>query len=176
VKVFKAGSRGRHHVLYLARAGDVLGLESLLTGDRHTATAEVLEPGTVCQIERAELSRLIDDRPELLREIARTMARQLEACGTERTGLASAPVRERLALTLVSLGAKFGDPQGESVRIGVDLSREELAEIVGASTETVIRQLSEFRDKGILTTDGRSIVLQDTDRLARIARLPAAEL
>ena len=80
-------------------------------------------------------------------------------------------------MTLLSLGSRFGVEDAEDsrmVRVEIRLSREELAEIVGASTETVIRQLAEFRDQEIVRTEDRALVLQDVDRLARIARLAAA--
>ena len=173
VKLYKAGSRGRRHLLHLARAGDVLGLECFLNGGTHGYTAEMVEPGVVCLIDRDRLRAMVEDRAHLMREIAGLVARQLEASHEDRTELATAPVRERLALALLSLGGRFGEESnGDGVRIGVHLSRDELAELVGASTETVIRQLAAFRDEGIVATEGRTIGLRDVDRLARIAKLP----
>ncbi|NNE43190.1 MAG: Crp/Fnr family transcriptional regulator [Gemmatimonadetes bacterium] len=176
VKLYKAGARGRRHLLYLARPGDVLGLECFLTAGPHCYTAELVEPGIVCHVERAQLQQLAEERPQLVREIATSVAQQLETSHGDRTDLASAPVRERLAMALLSLGNRFGGDETDSreVRIEVRLSREELAEIIGASTETVIRQLAELKDQDVVRVDGKALVLRDVDRLARIARLAAA--
>lgn len=177
VKLYKSGARGRRHLLYLARPGDVIGMECFLTSGAHCYTAEVVDPGVVCQVDRDHLRQMTESNPVLLGQIATLVARQLEASQNERTELASAPVRERLAMTLLSLGSRFGGQDAEdsrAVRVEIRLSREELAEIVGASTETVIRQLAEFRNQEIVRTEDRALVLRDVDRLARIARLAAA--
>jgi CRP/FNR family transcriptional regulator len=170
-KVFKTAPRERHHILYLAGQGDVLGLESLLTGESHSATAEMLEPGTVCQIERTALYDIMTRRPEVCREVARAVARQLLRSEEERTELASSLVRERLALTLLALGSRFGRAVDGLLRIGPDLSREDLADMIGTTPETVIRELARLRERKIITTEGRVICLVSPERLARIARM-----
>jgi CRP-like cAMP-binding protein len=99
------------------------------------------------------------------------MAEQLLRCEDERVELAGGDVRERLAATLLNLATRFGEAEDDATRIALQLSREELAEMIGASTETTIRQLSEFREQGIVSNSGRRIRLDDPERLARIARV-----
>jgi CRP-like cAMP-binding protein len=170
LKIYKSAPHGRQHILGLAEAGDVLGFESLLTGDLHTTSSEMIEDGTVCQIGRKELMRLLRDRPDVLRSVTTFLARQLLRTQEERTGLAGADLRERLALMLVDFARRFGKVTDGKVRIDLRLSRAELAQMLGASTEATIRQLAEFREQGALSTNGRTIVLDDPDRLLRFAR------
>lgn len=170
-KVYKNGARNRMYILYLAKAGDVLGLEALLAGDFHAATAEMLEGGIVCALDRAELLHVMDDRPRMYQVISSCLAEQLRRSEEDRAELASAGVRERLALTLLTLATRYGEEVSGHVRIGVDLSRDDLADMVGTTTETAIRYLGDLRDRHILSTDGRTIFVDDLDRLARLARL-----
>lgn len=171
VKVYKSAPRARRHILYLAEPGDVLGVESLLTGELYSATAEMLEDGIVCQIARDELQRLLTARPDLVQALARALASQLTRSEGERADLAASGVRERLAKTLLALATRFGAGSGEK-SIGLKLSREDLAEMIGASTETTIRQLAQFREHGLVSLSGRTILLEDPEKLARLARLP----
>jgi CRP/FNR family transcriptional regulator len=175
VKVSKAAPRDHQHILHLAGPGELLGLESLLANGKHAATGEMLENGVVCQIDRADLAEVLDRRGDVLHAIARRLARRLVRSERERSELASGDVRERLASTLMALASRFGAEDDGRIRIGVDLSREELAEMIGASTETAIRQLGEFRELGIVSTDGRAILVEDSSRLGRIAHVRSGE-
>lgn len=175
-KVYKEAPHDRSYILYLAGPGDVLGLESVVSGTVHTATAEMLEDGAVCQIDPHDLAELIGAEPGLQRTVLRLLSRQLIEANEERTELAAGEVRERLALTLLALAERYGAVQSDGIRLKLNLSREDLAELIGATTETTIRHLSELRTKDIVHTSGREIVIHDTARLARIARIPVGNL
>jgi CRP-like cAMP-binding protein len=171
VKVHRATSRGRRYILHLARAGEVLGLETLLLHERHESTAEMLEQGIICQIDRDELGRTFDARPELWRSVARVLAEQLIHSEEERAELVSTDLRGRLAAALLLLAGHDSEDSGHGVPLDVTLSRDDLADLIGASTEATIRQLSELRRRGLVSSRGRNLRLEDPSRLARIARL-----
>ena len=170
-KVYKSAPRDRQHILYLAEPGDVIGLESVIVGKHHTSTAEMLESGIICHLDREELLRILRSQPETLRAIVKMFAAQLLRSEAERAELASGSVRERMALMLLSLAGRYGVRTDGGVRLSVALSREEIAEMVGTTPETAIRHLSEFRSEGLLSTRGRMILIEDPVQLARIARL-----
>jgi CRP-like cAMP-binding protein len=75
-----------------------------------------------------------------------------------------------VAKALLDLAERFGDPEQDGVRVRHDLTQEELAQLVGASRETVNKALSEFANRGWLRLEGRSVLLLDQERLARRAR------
>jgi CRP-like cAMP-binding protein len=76
----------------------------------------------------------------------------------------------RVAKALLDLSEKFGTAEGDGVRVRHDLTQEELAQLVGASRETVNKALSEFATRGWLRIEGRSVLLLEPDRLERRAR------
>jgi CRP-like cAMP-binding protein len=82
--------------------------------------------------------------------------------------LARKQVRERLAETLLSLCRKF-HPEGCMDNNVLNLSREDLANIVGSATETIIRLLSDFREEELIDIEGRKIILKDVKKLKKIA-------
>ncbi|MCA9750783.1 MAG: Crp/Fnr family transcriptional regulator [Gemmatimonadetes bacterium] len=170
-KVSRATSQGRAYILRIARPGEILGLENLLDGKPYAATAEMLEGGAVCQFDRERFVSVLERHPAAWREIATAVAEELRRCEEERSELASRSLRTRLAAALIHLGQEFGAPEGGAVHLHLDLSRDDLASMIGASTEATIRQLSELRRRGLVSTDHRSIRIEDIGRLARVARL-----
>lgn len=169
-KVSKSAPRDRQHVLYLAGPGSVVGLEAVFSGREYSTSASMLEEGTACHIAREPLLHIIEDNPHLMRSVLRLFAQQLLESEGERSELSSADVRQRVAMRLLRLAQKHGVTDTEGVLLSLNLTREDLASMVGSTPETAIRQLSELRSKGIIVTNGRSIRIQDVERLQRIAR------
>ncbi len=159
-------------ILRLVDPGELLGVDALFCDSRvHTTTAEMIEDGVVCLFEREPLLEIIREREDLSRAMLEFLARQLRMSEAERVELAVGDVRERTARVLVMLSQRYGEPDGEGTLIGVRLSREEIAEMIGAAAETVIRQLTEFRSEGLLANHGRQLIVADAARLARVAHL-----
>lgn len=175
VKVVKTAPHGRRHVLSLAGPGDLLGLEACVSGNPFGYGADILADGLVCQIERPEMTYLVESYPAFQRAALHHLASDLRATQGERAQLAGGDVRERTAHVILHLATRFGEPQDGRLHLMLDLSREDLADMIGVAVETAIRQLSDLRRRGIVTTRGRSIVVEDTDRLARLARASSTD-
>jgi len=170
VKVSRSAPRDRQYVVYLAGPGAVVGLEAVFSGREYSTSAAMIEDGTVCHIAREPLLRIIDENPHLTRSVLRLLAVQLLDSESERSELSSADVRQRVAMRLLRLAQKHGVSDESGVVVSLNLTREDLASMVGSTPETAIRQLSELRSKGIIATSGRSIRICDVERLQRIAR------
>ncbi|MFN8177864.1 MAG: Crp/Fnr family transcriptional regulator [bacterium] len=169
-KVVRTAPHGRRHALSVAGPGDVLGLEAVLTGQPYAYGAEVLAEGVVCQLERTEILDLAEHHPAFRRAAIQLLADTLRQSQGERAQLAGGDVRERTAHVLLTLATRFGEWSNGRLQLYLELSREDLAEMIGVAVETAIRQLSELRRRGILSTTGRCIVVEDPERLARLAR------
>ncbi len=171
-KIIRTAPGGKMCILRLVDPGEVLGLESLFCETHaHSTTAEMIEEGLVCLFERDPLLELIRENRELSATVLEFMACQLRTSEAERVELAVGDVRERTARALILLSQKYGEPLNGGTLIGLKLSREEIAEMIGAAAETVIRQLTEFRSEGLLENFGRQLVITDSARLARVAHL-----
>ena len=98
------------------------------------------------------------------------LARRLRRTNEAMADLVFTDVPGRVAKALLDLADRFGRPAAEGVRVTHDLTQEELAQLVGASRETVNKALSEFVSRGWIRLDGRAVVLLDQERLAHRAR------
>ena len=76
----------------------------------------------------------------------------------------------RVAKALLDLGERFGQSMPDGLHVTHDMTQEELAQLVGASRETVNKALADFASRGWLRLESRSVVLLDVERLQRRAR------
>jgi CRP/FNR family transcriptional regulator len=170
-KLVKTAPHGRRHVIAIAGPGDLLGLEAVLTGQPYGYAAEIIAEGIVCQLERAELTQLADAHHSFQSVALQYLSDALRQSQRERAQLVGGDVRERTAHALFTLATRFGERLDGRLLLQLELSREDLAEMIGVAVETAIRQLSELRRRGILSTPGRAIVVEDPEALARLARV-----
>jgi len=170
IKISIVGDEGKEQIVRLAKDGDVLGYRSLLASERYNATAIALEDSQVCFVPKdVFLSVLKEDRP-LSGEVMKLLSTQLKEAEIKLTHLAQKPVRERLAETLLFLKETYGT-QEDTDFLDVQLSREEIANLVGTATETAIRLLSELNKEGVIELSGKKIKIVNHRSLVRIANL-----
>ena len=103
-------------------------------------------------------------------QLLRALAQRLRRTNEAMADLVFSDVPGRVAKALLDLAERFGDESSEGLLVRHDLTQEELAQLVGASRETVNKALSEFANRGWLRLEGRSVLLIDRERLARRAR------
>ncbi len=171
VKIFKTGLEGKQYILGIAVPGDLLGLESLFSDEPASAGAEAVEAVEICPIGIRRARELVCRDSVLRLRVMEELTRRLRAADQDRLELAQAQVSERMARLLTSLAAEHGVPEDQGVRIGLRLSRGELAASIGAAQETAIRQLRSFQASRLIDLHGRSITVLDSDRLGRRAYL-----
>jgi len=168
VKIYRTGGDGREQIIRLAKDGDILGYRSLISGDRYSTFAVPIEEAQICHIPRHVFFSLLGTNPGLSARIMKLLANELKAAENRIVELAQKPVRERLAETLLLLKETYGlDPDGQT--LGITLTRNELAGIIGTATESVSRLLSKLKAEGIIEMNGRKILLIDHDALVEAA-------
>lgn len=170
VKLYKAGHDGKEQIVRFVTPGELFGYRSV-TGTRHyLSSAEAIEDSIVCFINTNAFSELLEKYPEITKKLLIALGRILNEAEDRMISIAQKPVRERLAEALLNLCHKF-HPEGCKDENILNLSREDLANIVGSATETIIRLLSEFREEKLIAIEGRRIILKDVRKLKRIANI-----
>ncbi|WP_305982754.1 Crp/Fnr family transcriptional regulator [Roseivirga thermotolerans] len=165
VKVFKMGSNGKEQILFIAKPGDFLGYRSLLSEEFYGASATVLEQAAICFIPKSDFFTILNRNPAFFQKLMKAVCKELGVMEEKMAQLAQKSVRERLAATIIMLKETYGmEGEGSDV-IDIALSREDLANIVGTATETVIRLLSEFKSDGLIALKGKKIEVIDAQRL-----------
>lgn len=170
VKLFHTSADGRENMLAVIGPGDVVGELSLFDPGERTATASALTDVSVASLDHEALRPWLREHLEVAEQLLGALARRLRRTNEAVADLVFSDVPGRLAKALLDLAARFGERGPEGVRLRLDLTQEELAQLVGASRETVNKALADFAGRGWLRQSGRTVVLLDQERLARRSR------
>lgn len=169
LKVYKTGCEGKEQIVKFAKRGDIIGYRSVINGEPACTSVKAIEDSVVCYINTQELYGLLKENSELGIELLQIACAELDEANNYLTDIAQKSVRERLAEILLKLQDDFGtDKEGI---INITLTREELANIIGTATESVIRLLSEFRTEGLVDLQGRKIKILNIQKLKKISNV-----
>ena len=166
LKVFKTGLEGKEQIIRFAKSGDIIGFRSVISQEPACTSSKVIEDAIVCFIPSHALTKLIQANPEFSLELIKITCKELGQANSYITDIAQKSVRERLAEVLMQLMETFGLAQDNTLQIS--LTREELANIVGTATESVIRLLSEFKNDKLIEIKGRKIKIIDIRALKKV--------
>lgn len=169
VKIYKTGIDGKEQIIAFAQKGDILGYRSILSNENACTTSKVIEDSVLCFIPAHLLLKLVKSNSEFSFDIMKLTCQELGEANSYITDLAQKTVRERLAEILILLKDKFNLAADGTLQIS--LTREELANIVGTATESVIRLLSEFKSDGLIDLNGRKIKILDVQGLTKLGNL-----
>lgn len=169
VKIFKTGIDGKEQIIRFAKRGEIIAYRSLLSEESACTTAKVIEEAVLCHIPYQTLQFLIQANWQFSHHMLQIVCKELREANDFITDIAQKTVRERLAEVLLLLKDSFNLDNTNTLQIS--LTREELANIVGTATESVIRLLSEFKQDKLIELQGRKIKLLDVKALSRVANL-----
>jgi CRP-like cAMP-binding protein len=171
VKLGQTSADGREQVMAILGPGGMFGELSLFDPGQRTSTATAVTDAVLLGLGQSDLRPWLTGRPEVAEALLRALAQRLRRTNEAMADLVFSDVPGRVAKALLDLAAKFGLPQEDgSLLVAHDLTQEELAQLVGASRETVNKSLADFAHRGWLRIEARSVVLLDVERLSRRAR------
>lgn len=171
IKLYKTGVDGRQQIVRIAGPGGLLGYRSLFSEEPYHATAEVIKDATICCVDKHAFFPLLIKNPNLALNIIKKLSRELRCAEDLVTSIAQRSVRERMAELLMILKETYGKTVKTGFKIDLELSREELADMIGITQETAIRLLSEFKNDQLISVQGREIIILNAKALLEIARL-----
>lgn len=169
IKVFKTGLDGKEQIIRFAKPGDIIAYRSVLSNEVACTSAKVIEDCQVCFIPAEILISLVKSNSTYALELLKLACHELGEANSFITDIAQKTVRERLAEILLLLVHDFG--LDEQNYLQISLTREELANIVGTATESVIRLLSEFKSDKLVELTGRKIMVLDKKGLEKISNV-----
>jgi CRP/FNR family cyclic AMP-dependent transcriptional regulator len=170
VKIGRRATDGRENMLSVMGPSDMFGELSLFDPGPRTATATVVTEARLASLAHSALRPWITDRPEIAEQLLRVLARRLRRTNDALADLIFTDVPGRVAKQLLALSERFGSEEADGLRVHHDLTQEELAQLVGASRETVNKALADFASRGWVRVDSRALTILDSERLARRAR------
>ena len=167
LKLGTSSGDGRENLLSILGPGEMFGELSLFDPGPRTSTATAVTDAKLLSLSHEKLIPWLKGNPEvslhLLARLAQRLRRTNEAVGD----LVFSDVPGRVAKALMDLGPRFGKSTDEGLFVHHDLTQEELAQLVGASRETVNKALADFAGRGWLKLDGRAVLITDVERLEK---------
>ncbi len=169
IKLSRMGQSGKEQIVRFATGGDIIGYNSMLSKKPLSATATALDKSAVCFIPAKNFFQMIRDEPNFSLKILELTAKNWENASRLITDMAQKTTKQRLAEMLLWLKETFG--LDEDNCIDVQLSREEIANMVGTATEAVIRLLGDLKKQKLIALEGKKIKLLDIHGLVVLADL-----
>ncbi|WP_136666775.1 Crp/Fnr family transcriptional regulator [Flavobacterium sp. H122] len=166
-KMTKLSANGKDQIVKLAKPGELLGQRSMISEEPANLSAIALEDMEVCFVPKNEIMHFFNQNNQFSMNMMKTICGDLKDADDHMVSMAQKSVKERLAETLLYLEDSFGTNEDGSLRI--QLSREELAGMIGTATESCIRLLSEFNKNGLVDLSGKKITIKNKNQLKKIS-------
>ena len=170
IKLGRTAPDGRENLLAVLGPGQMFGELSLFDPGPRSATASAVTDTSLLGLGHTDLLPWLTGRPEVSRNLLAQLAQRLRRSNDTLADLVFSDVPGRVAKQLLDLSERFGVPTPDGLRVVHDLTQEELAQLVGASRETVNKALADFVSRNWIRLESRSVVLMDIERLRRRAR------
>ena len=170
IKLGRSGSAGRENLLAILGPGQMFGELSLFDPGPRSSTATAVTACEIRTLEHDELMEWLTGRPEVARGLLGQLAARLRRANDVVADLVFSDVPGRVAKQLLELAKRFGDKRDDGIHVHHDLTQEELAQLVGASRETVNKALADFAARGWIRLEPRSVTIIDIQRVERRAR------
>jgi CRP/FNR family transcriptional regulator len=177
-KVYKTSIDGKEQIIRLVRAGEFVGYRALIADEPYSASVESIEDSQVCFIPRDYFMNMLQRNAELSRTLTLTLCHELGVAQERLMNMAQKSVRERLAETLLIMQAtanrnRTAEEGPIDPTLCIQLPREDIANLTGSSTETIIRLLTEFKEDGWVELKGKQIRITNPGAVAKQARMVA---
>jgi len=170
IKLVHASPDGRETLLAIMGPGDMFGELSLFDPGPRTATAVAVTDTVLLGLNQQALRAWLTGRPEVAEALLRALAQRVRRTNENLSELVFSDVPGRVAKALLDLSEKYGETRPDGLFVEHDLTQEELAQLVGASRETVNKALADFVSRGWLRLESRSVTITDIERLQKRAR------
>jgi CRP/FNR family transcriptional regulator, cyclic AMP receptor protein len=170
IKLTRASLDGRENLLSVHGPGEMFGELSLFDPRPRTASATAVTTACLAALAHDAVRTWLATRPEVAMHLLAALAQRLRRINDVKNDLVFTDVPGRVSKALLDLAERFGVPQPEGIQVNHDLTQEELAQLVGASRETVNKALADFVSRGWIQLSAKSVLVTDPERLRRRAR------
>ncbi|SNS65367.1 cAMP-binding domain of CRP or a regulatory subunit of cAMP-dependent protein kinases [Micrococcales bacterium KH10] len=170
IKLGRSSQDGRENLLAVLGPGEMLGELSLFDPGPRTATATAVSDSELLELPHDRLASWITTHPAVATPLLGALAGRLRRTDEALADLVFSDVPGRVAKALLDLAERFGQKTSDGIRVTHELTQEELAQLVGASRETVNKALADFTTRKWVRRDGRTLILVELERLQRRSR------
>jgi CRP/FNR family transcriptional regulator len=171
-KLVTGNRSGKEVIARLAEAGEILGLSAAISGEPYHLTAEMIAYGQADFISRADFLKFLREYPEVCFRVVEMLSNIIHSADSQIRCLSgNHSAKEKLARVLYCWCEEFGEETPEGIRLEMPLTRQEIAQMIGSSRETVSRLLGDLARQQIISVKGSSLIVYDKPALAAIAKV-----
>jgi CRP-like cAMP-binding protein len=160
VKLTKLGKDGKEQIIRFAKSGDIIGYRSLLSNDPYHASAIAMEKSQICVIPKSVFQKTIEHNYKLSLNLIQLLSKDLKSAERHFIDVAQKNVRERICESLLLIIHSFGYLE-DGKTINAPLTRAEIGDLAGTTTETTIRTLAQLNTENIIQLEGKKIIILD---------------
>jgi len=168
VKITKLTSNGKEIILDIFKGGSIFGEMSAIDPRERDESAEVVEDGLICTINREHFQDLMQAVPGLSIRITKIIRFRLWKIENRLLDLVYSSVEQRLAKTIVNLLDDFGIPHGDGYLLKIRLTHNDYADLIASTRETVTATFNKLKKKGLIDFEGKQVVVRDLEKLKNI--------
>lgn len=165
VKIYKTSENGKEHILYIAGPGDIFAEVILFNEVNYPATAEVMEKSRIGKIRNEDLEQVLKAHPSMAVAIIKVLNKRLIDAQQRVKSLALDNTHGRTARMLMKLAMEHGVKTEKGVELELSISRQELANMVGTTRETVTRVLMAFKKYNLIEIERNTIRIPQPEKL-----------
>jgi CRP/FNR family transcriptional regulator, cyclic AMP receptor protein len=169
IKISKVTRDGKELTLAYRNEGDFFGEPCLLDGGPREEMAEAMDASITVEIPREMLDQLLRGDGGAAYKFARALIVRRKDLETRVEQLIFKDVGAKLAELLLNLGQEHGISDERGIVVGLKITHQEMANLIGSTRETVSLTLSQFKRKGLIQTEGRRVILADLEGLRALA-------
>lgn len=170
IKIFKYTREGKEQILYILSEGDFVGDLSLLKKDEFKFNAEALEDSNICVLTKDDFDGMVKENPEIALEILQVVYDRIVKLENLIQSLSTKDIEARVAGLLLNFAKDFGVYRGDVIELELPLSREDIANYIGVTRETISRKLGSMQDQGVIELVGtKKIIINDIEELEYMA-------
>lgn len=166
VKISKKNNEGKELTVSLLNEGEFLGYTALFAGSVYRDSAKAMEETDIVTIPREDFDQLINDNKQVAQKFIQLLAKNVWEKEDQLIGLAYNSLRKRVAEALIQLHQKF--KRETQKQFSINISRQDLANIVGTATESLIRTLSDFKNEKLIQIKAGNITILDEKQLQKM--------
>ena len=170
LKLGTTSADGRENLLSILGPSEMFGELSLFDPGPRTSTATAVTESNLLALAHEQVIGWITEHPAVALELLKRLAHRLRKSNEVLADLVFSDVPGRVAKALMDLGSRFGVQKEDGFHVNHDLTQEELAQLVGASRETVNKSLADFAQRGWVKLEPRGVIVLDVERLTKRGR------
>ncbi|WDF55098.1 Crp/Fnr family transcriptional regulator [Mucilaginibacter sp. KACC 22063] len=169
VKKYKTDHLGKQQIIYIAKAKELIGYHAVLSEERYPDSAAAIENCMIYFIPAVDFMFIIKKCPLFALRLIKILSHDIKVLSNSISVLGQRTATERLAIALIVLREKYKEEDEDFKKIYLTISRSDLAYITGIAKENVVRILKDFKQEGLIETDGHKIKITDIKLLIKRA-------